>query len=178
MGVITGDPVKIKLGPHIVKFGASASEVDLGFTQGGSEVIYTPTYREIMVDQLGAPVDIRIIGEQFEAKLALAEISQANFLIACPGASAASGAASAAGINFGRRPGYSVAQNASGVLILHPVELATADKSRDWTVPISVNQSPINLPFKADTETPIPCNFKAIADPAQEDTYHLFRYGY
>ncbi|MCK5640798.1 MAG: hypothetical protein KAJ19_08375, partial [Gammaproteobacteria bacterium] len=178
MGVITGDPTKIKLGPHTVQFGTSGSEVNLGFTQGGSELIYTPTYREIMVDQLGSPVDIRIVQEQFEMKFNLAEISRANFLIAFPAASAASGAASAVGVNFGRRPGYSIAQNASGVMIIHPVGLAAADKSRDWTIPIAVNTSSINLPWKADTETPIPCNFKAIANAAREDGQHLFRYGY
>lgn len=178
MAVVSGDRTKIKLGPHNVKFGSSGSEVPLGFTIGGVEITYTPSYREIMVDQLGSPVDIRLVSEQFEAKFAIAETSQANFLIALPAASAASGAASAVGINVGRRPGYSIAENASGVLILHPAELDPAVKTRDWTVPIAVPVGPVTISVKPGEEQTIPLVMKAIADPNQEDTYHLFRYGY
>jgi hypothetical protein len=174
MGTITGDRTKIKLGPHQVKFGGT----NLGFTAGGVEITYNVEYKEIMVDQLNSPVDIRVIKENFEAKFSLSETSRDNLLIAMPAASAASGAASADGINFGRRPGYSVGQNASGILNLHPVDAATGDLSRDWTVPIAVAAGPVTIPFKPDEEQLIPIVMKAIADPAQEDSYHLFRYGY
>ena len=178
MAGITGDRDKIKLGPQRVSFGASGAEVVLGFTSGGVELTYDVTYVQIMVDQLGSPVDLRFSGEVLKAKVNLSEISQDNFLIAFPAASAASGAASAVGVNFGRRPGYSVAQNASGVLILHPIGKDDADLSEDWTFPIAVNQGSVTLPYKVDQETIVPLEFLAIADPAREDGQHLARYGY
>jgi hypothetical protein len=171
---VTGDRTKIKLGPQEVWFGGT----NLGFTAGGVEIIYTPTYREIMVDQLGTLVDVRLTKEDIEAKFTMSEMTRDKLLIAMPGASAASGAASAAGLNGGRIPGYSVAQNASGLLLLHPVGVASGDKTYDWTIFMAVNVGPINIPMKADEEQPVPMHFKGIADPAREDTTHLFKWGY
>lgn len=178
MAGITGDRTKIKLGPQKIRFGASGSEVNLGFTSGDTVALYTPTYREIMVNQIGSPVDLRIVKEEFVVRGNWLEIDRDNLLTLCPGASAASGAASAAGADFGRRPGYSVAQNASGVLIVHPQDLDDAVKTFDFTIPIAVSVSPLELLLKADEETPMKFEFRAIADPAREDGQHLFRFGY
>lgn len=178
MAGITGDRTKIRLGPQKLLFGASGSEVNIGFTGGDTVALYTPTYREIMVNQIGSPVDLRIVKEEFVVRGQMMEIDRDNILKLCPGASAAGGAASAAGADFGRRPGYSVAQNASGVLIVHPQDLDDADKSFDFTIPIAVSIAPLELLLKTDEETPMKFEFRAIADPSKDDGQHLFRFGY
>jgi len=174
MAGLTGDITKIEVGAHVVKFGASGSEVNLGFTTKGSEITYTPEYVDIMVDQLGnTVVDKRLSGEQVRVTLNLMEVDTDQLLRVMPAASAA-----ATGMDVGRRAGYSIAQGASGVLILHPVELADADKTRDWTIPIAVVASPVTIPNKVDEATTLPIEFQAIANPSADNPKHLLRYGY
>lgn len=174
MAGVTGDSTKIRLGPQILTFKGT----QLGFTGNDTVAIYTPTYRDIMVNQLGSPVDKRIVKEKFIIRANMLEIDRDNILIAAPGASAASGAASGAGADFGRRPGFSVAQSASGILILHPLGRDVSDKSLDFTIPIAVPTAPLELTFKAEEETPMKIEFDAMADPTLEDGTHLFRFGY
>jgi hypothetical protein len=172
---VTGDVSKINVAAHTVNFGGN----NLGFTQDGSEITYTPEYVDIMADQLGKTVlDKRLVGEDVKVKLVLKEVDRDALLIAIPGASAASGAASATGMDIGSVAGKSIVEASSGVLILHPVNLAAGSSGQDWTIPIAVVSSPVTIPAKVDAETVLEVEFQAIADPTQADYHHLLRYGY
>lgn len=172
---VTGDVSKIKVAAHIATFGGT----NLGFTQDGSEITYTPEYVDIMADQLGKTVlDKRLVGEDVKIKLVLKEFDRDQLLIALPGATAASGSASATGMDVGRVAGYSIVEGASGALILHPANLAAGSSGQDWTIPIAVVSNPVTLPFKVDAETTIEVEFQAIADPDAADGMHLLKFGY
>lgn len=54
--------------------------VDVGFTQGGVEMIYTPTYQELMVDQEVDIVDRRLTKREMNFRTTLAEVTLDNIL--------------------------------------------------------------------------------------------------
>lgn len=69
-----GDVTQLELGPCVVKYGVSGSEVDLGFTMGGVEVSIETTVADVMADQFGE-VKLKqiIIGRNATIKVPFAE---------------------------------------------------------------------------------------------------------
>lgn len=56
-----------------------------GYTDDGVSITYTPTFKDITVDEEMAPVDKRLIGEKVEITVKLAEATLLNLLTAIPG---------------------------------------------------------------------------------------------
>jgi len=69
-----GDVSQLELGPCVVKYGASGSEIDLGFTFGGVEVTIETTVADVMADQFGE-VKLKqiVIGRNATVKVPFAE---------------------------------------------------------------------------------------------------------
>lgn len=64
---------------------ASASFTQPGYTDKGVEFIYTPTFKNIDVDEEMSPVNQLLTAEKAEIKVALAEATLANLAISIPG---------------------------------------------------------------------------------------------
>lgn len=64
----------LELGPCVVKYGASGSEVDLGFTKGGVTVTVETTVADVTTDQLGEVIAKQIlVGRNATIKVPFAE---------------------------------------------------------------------------------------------------------
>lgn len=63
----------------------SAGFTPVGYTDDGVSITYTPTFKDIDVDEEMAPVDKRLIAEKLEVSIKLAEATLLNLLTAIPG---------------------------------------------------------------------------------------------
>lgn len=63
----------------------SAGFTAFGYTDDGVMITYTPTYKDIEVDEEMAAIDKRLIGEKAEVSIKLAESTLLNLLTAIPG---------------------------------------------------------------------------------------------
>jgi hypothetical protein len=67
----------------------SAGFTEAGFTDDGVQVTYTPTFKNIEVDESMSPVDIRLIGEKVEITVKLAEATLLNLAASIAGSTLA-----------------------------------------------------------------------------------------
>jgi hypothetical protein len=70
----------------------SAGFIPFGYTDDGVMITYTPTYKDIDVDEEMAPIDKRLIAEKLEVTVKLAEATLLNLLTAIPGGTLTEGA--------------------------------------------------------------------------------------
>lgn len=78
-----GTAANLDLGPCSVAFGTDASEVDLGYTEGGVTITFGTQTVELKSDQTGeTPLDEVIVGQTAVIKVPLAEVTFDNLAIA------------------------------------------------------------------------------------------------
>lgn len=70
----------------------SAGFTPFGYTDDGIQMTYTPTYKDIEVDEEMAAIDKRLIGEKGEFAAKLAEATLLNLQTAIPGSTLTEGA--------------------------------------------------------------------------------------
>jgi len=76
-------PVQFNVvGPALIKFGASESEQDLGYTEDGAQITVQPHFSEVFSDDWGgaggAPADSQILGFRAFIRLKLTKYDLAN----------------------------------------------------------------------------------------------------
>lgn len=71
---------------------SSAGFTESGFTDDGVQIMYTPTFKNIEVDESMSPVDIRLIGEKLEINVKLVEATLLNLQTAIAGSTLTEGA--------------------------------------------------------------------------------------
>lgn len=103
----------------------SINGVDIGHCKGGAEVTYAPDFKESSVDLYGStPIEARLAGERFTAKVRFAEYTIANLRKAMPQTTFA-GAGNARiliGSNVGQKASDDAVQ-----LVLHPIDKGTRE---------------------------------------------------
>jgi len=77
-----GDATKVDMGVCTVSFGGA----DLGYTAGGVKCKFTAETKEIEVDQEDAPIGERVMKQNFEVTVPLAEYDLERFEDLLPGA--------------------------------------------------------------------------------------------
>ena len=156
-----------------VRFGAPASEVDLGFTDGPVVITFTEEFVDVVADQTGkTKLDQRLTGQGVEVKLTLKQISLDILTVAFPSAATA-----ASGIAEGRLPGWS-AISASGQLILHPQRSASAVSAEDFRILKAVAKIGGDIQMGHETLKGVPLVFTGLADISKlADGDGLWEYG-
>ena len=85
---MAGTPASLELGPCIVEFGASGSEVDLGFTKGGVTMIVDTMTVNVTTDQFGlTPMKQIVVGRTATIRCPFAETDLLLMSKIVPGAS-------------------------------------------------------------------------------------------
>lgn len=152
--------LNIKVGAAI----ASINAVEVGHTMQGSEVVYTPVFKDVKVDRYGDTVVQKVlIGQDFTAKLVVAEPTMENILNAIP-----FGEDNTDNVGIGRKAG-ALGTSLAVQLVLHPQELASNDRSLDIVMWKAISSQPVTLPFKNENETTMEITFQAIVDETKAD---------
>lgn len=168
-----GTSTNVKIGVCSV----SLNGTDLGHTEGGVEVVYSPEYADILVDQYGkTAVDKVLIGEKFMVKVPLAESVLANIKRAMPTGTATPSDASPTKITMGRSSGYKLSTFATR-LVLHPIANAGSNRVDDVILHKAVVVSEVAMAFKTDQERILAVEFLALIDETQADGAFLGTFG-
>jgi hypothetical protein len=165
---MAADITNVKLGVCSVKF----NNVDLGHTNGGVVVTYTPKYHDVTVDKYGNTVVEKVlIGEKLTAKVPLAESTIANLAVAMP-----AGTSDTDNITVGKQAGELMAQYAKA-LVLHPIANEAADLDEDVNFYKAIVSSEIALNYTFDGERVVEVTFEALLDETKSDGAYLGLFG-
>ena len=164
-----GTATNVKIGVCSVKLDGT----DIGHTAGGVEVVYSPEYADIKVDQYGnTPVDKVLIGEKFLVKVPLAESILANLKRAIPPGTATPSDAAPTKITVGRSAGLSALTFAKR-LVLHPIANAANNYADDVIIHKGVITNEISLGFKVDEQRVLNVEILALVDESKSDGNYL-----
>lgn len=106
---------------------------DLGHTLGGVSFTKQDKFEDLKVDEYGdTAIDKALTGQTVLVKTRLAEITLANFAVGMPADSYSTGI-NGSRVEFGAQAGK-LLKSVSGLLRLHPFELASSDKSKDVVI--------------------------------------------
>lgn len=171
----------MQLSPMRVSFGTAGSEVDLGGTLGN--VVISIAYKKsaILADQSGSTIrDRRVSGMEFTITTELAEVANKDlWKVVFPHATKeGTGTGSLAAIDFKDAISDSDSANAKQ-LVLHPLALADADHSQDYTFYKAVASAESSITYGPNDqarlkivwnvlplETVVPNKFFRYGDPA------------
>jgi len=161
---MAADIANVEMGVCTVTF----DDVDLGHTKGGCLVSYAPDVHKVTVDKYGStPAKMILIGERLTVKVPLAEATLANIMVAIPGSTDATDAAT-----IGRSSGFDLSTVAA-TLVLHPIANEASDRSEDVVLYKAVAVEQVEIPFLFDGERVIEVTFEAMIDETQSDGSYL-----
>lgn len=143
--------------------------VHVGHCKGGAEVVYEPEFVESAVDAYGnTPIEARLRGERYTAKVRFAEYTINNLRNAMPQAQFAG--AGNARLTIGAKAGKKASDDAVE-LLLHPSDKGT--KEHDVVLYKAVVISSITLPHTHDDDKIIEVEFLALIDESRADGNYL-----
>lgn len=151
------------------------NDVELGHTDGGCEFSYAPEYTDVIVDAYGnTPADKILMGETVKVKIPLAETTLDVIKTAIPNGTLITDSIDATKkkLTIGSTPGKRLSDQAQE-LILHPIYMASDDKSLDITIHKAVIVNEISLPFKKDEKSVLEVEFIALIDETKTDGDYL-----
>lgn len=155
-----------------VKIGVCSVTIDgtdIGHTAGGVEVVYSPEYADLKVDQYGnTPIDKVLIGEKFIAKIPLAESTLANLKRALPPGTATPSDSAPTKITLGKNGGLLATTFAKRV-VLHPIANGASSRADDVIIHKGVITNEITLGFKVDEQRVIAVEVTALIDETKTD---------
>jgi len=147
----------------------SIDGVDVGHCKGGAEVVYEPEFKESAVDAYGnTPIEARLVGERWTAKVRLAEYEIANLRKAMPQSQFAG--AGNARITLGAKAGKKASDD-SVALVLHPSDKGT--REHDVIFYKAVVISSVTLVHTNDDDKVIEVEFLALIDESKSDGNYL-----
>lgn len=149
--------------------------IDIGHTLEGVVLTADRQFADVKVDRYGSmPIDKVLTGSGLMAKFKLAQNNVRNFDIAMPETSTYDGVTDRA--DFGADAGYSLRQDA-GLLVIHPLRYATSDTSHDVSIYRAVNQKPLQLDYKIDSQLVFEVEMVALVDESYGTGRRLGHYG-
>jgi hypothetical protein len=138
------------------------TEVDLGFTEDGSEISIEKEYEDVEVHELGAPVDSYEKKVKVEATAKLAQATLQNLSRALDALlTTVTGPPAKVSIDVNPKAGTKAT---FGKLVFRPRELTSADKSRDKTIWRAAVKAGTKLPMKATTKRVADFKVAGLAD--------------
>lgn len=135
----------------------------VGHTIGGVELVYSPEFHETKVDKFAGVAERWLIGEDFYAKVPMAESTLTNIKEAITHANAGTDFVSV-GSNAGKR-----SSPAAELVRLHPIANAADDLSDDAYIYKAHVSNEITLPYKNDGERIIEAEFHGLVDESRTD---------
>lgn len=157
--------LQVEMGAVDVSIGG----VDIGHCKGGAEVMYAPDFAESSVDTYGStPVEARLKGERFTAKVRFAEYTIANLKKAMPQSTFAG--AGNARITLGAKAGKKASDDAVE-LVLHPHDKST--REHDVVMYKAVVISSVPLAHTNEDDKVIEVEFLALVDETKADGNYL-----
>lgn len=156
------DATKIQLGVCDVTY----KGVNLGHTQGGVTVTYSPDFHETSVDAYGSSVVEKfLVGERLKAKVNLAEFTIANLQNAINQGTLQGDDAVSVGSKAGKRASVN-----AGLLLLHPLN-SPANDTRQYDVSLykAVVTNELAIEHKNDGEKVLPVEFEGLIDEGRTD---------
>jgi hypothetical protein len=167
------DVTKVDIGPCSMTLGG----VDVGHTEGGTKLMYSPTSVELKVDQYGdTPVDYALLGEELSVECNIAEITEANFYKSVTFSTKSTSGGNTM-VGMGATAGALASSVSAGELVLHPLSRTAGDKSHDVTLYKVIVDSAIELDFAADKQKILKVVFKALIDESKPAGKRLGHYG-
>lgn len=146
--------------------------VDIGHTKGDIKLVIEPVLRKQSSDFFGTtPVDYVHIGEEITLHVNIAEWTSVNIENIFPFSVSSGGF-----INIGKAPGTKMSEITSE-LKLHPLELPTADTSKDIVFWKAAVAGKIEIPFAARKDRVFSVSFKIIPDLTKSAGEHIGKIG-
>lgn len=168
----------MQLSPMIVKFGTAGSELDLGGSLGNVVISIKYAKANILADQSGSTVrDRRVSGMEITVTTELAEVAfKNNWKVVFPHATKlGTGNTTLAAIDFLDAIGDGDLANANQ-LVLHPMALASGDKSQDYTFYKAVASAESSITYGPNDQARLKIVWNILPDEsANPDKF--FRYG-
>lgn len=160
------DARNIQLGPCSVTFiHPDLGSIDLGHTQGGTEVNYKPDVHKTKVDKFGSSTVKRfLVGEELTAETKLAEWTLNVLRTAIPGGTLAGDDAVAVGSVVGKNLSAK-----AGLLVLHPLANAANNKNDDVGIYKALVTNDLKIEHKANGEKVVPVTFEGEIDETRAD---------
>lgn len=155
------DARRVRLGTCVVTYKGT----DLGHTIGGVVVTYAPEYHDVKVDKFGSSVVEKfLVGERLSAEVSLAEYALSNLQVAI-NQSTLQGDDS---VSMGSFAGKKASLN-GGLLVLHPLDVATSDTNYDVSIYKAVVTNELKIEHKNDGERVLPVVFDGLIDENRAD---------
>lgn len=169
LSTATITPTNIALSPMQVKFNG----VDLGGTAGGVDIHIKYDMADIHVDQFGKSVIDKVVsGVEFTVKTVLAEIkNKDNWKVAFP--SAYEVTSSTKGVYFTMQVGDHLLTHAQQ-LILHPLEMASSDKTADYTFYKAVATEVSDVKYGPDKQSGLSVTFAILPDTSVSPAQYMY----
>lgn len=165
------DTTNIKIGACSVNFGGT----DLGHTQGGVTVSYSPEFTDMVADQFGStPFDKALKGEALTVTVPLAESQVANINKAIPLSTLAGSGDGRATV--GKDAGARLLDQAAQ-LVLHPLANAAGNLSEDVVLHKAAVHNDVEIGYNNDGERIIEVEFIALIDTTKADGNWLGFFG-
>ena len=155
-----------KIGPVKITFDGS----EIGYAEDGPELVLEPEYRKrTTVDHGATAADFIHVGDRCEIRLKVAEWTLNNLLAAYP-----PGYDGTTNMGFGRSPGTRLEPLAKE-LVLHPLDAADDDTTRDVVIHKAVAVSKIEIGLNTKNERVFEVTFAALPDTNETDGVRLGR---
>ena len=150
---------------------------DLGHTLGGVELSLDREFKDINVDKYGTTaVDKALTGQNFKAKVTLAQPDFYNLDVAMPESSAFDGAGGLDRVNIGTDAGF-LLRGEGGLLVLHPLNKAVSDFSEDINIYIAVSVETVEMAYKVDEQRVLAITFQALVSESYDSGRRLGHIG-
>lgn len=165
------DITNVKIGVCSVSFGGT----DLGHTQGGCTVSYSPEWADMTVDQWGNTIfDKALLGQELTVTVPLAESQLANMKIALP--TAEYGVIDGTRLEIGSDAGQRLSAYAAK-LVLHPIRMAVGDKTEDVVLYKAAAHESVEIAYSNEEQTVIEITFLALIDTTKTSGNLLGHFG-
>jgi hypothetical protein len=167
---MTSSTTNVKVGACRVTFDG----VDLGYTQGGVEVMVTTETHKVNVDQFGKSIINEIImGRTISVKVPLAETTLENLVKIMPGAVLTTGTdVTKKRVDVPTGVGTDLLSIAK-VLVLHPSANADANKNDDVTIPFAATSGAMQYAYTVDKERIFNVTFDGYPSPTTNLLYQV-----
>lgn len=152
----------VQLGTCSADFGG----VDLGLTKGGVEVTVTTTTHKVTVDQFGnTELNEYITGRSAMVKVPMAETDLTLLAAVIPGAVVVTDGTTPTKKKLTVPTSIGVSlRSFADILTLHPIALASNDKTQNFTLPIAAPKGELNFSYKLEEERIFTVEFTGYPD--------------
>lgn len=177
-GLSTTVAAGVGLAGFVYTLNLAGSLDDLGLCDGDIELALDEQLLDITAHQYGTNILTSIRqGKNAEISLTLKEVDIANIkLIMKQSGSLYTPSAGTEVVGWGQSTNSENVLDKAGKLILHPVRLASSDRTRDWAF-WKAHLRAESVVFSGENPMTVTCTFQCYSDDAKTDEVNLFVFG-